>query len=62
LLGHHPLKITCAKCGKEYSLDYDPADLKRVSDWAGRIISAAQTAVNNSHPEGHPSYINLYEI
>lgn len=64
LHGHHPQKLQCATCGKEYSVDYNPADQVRVADFDKRLIDTAQKAINGDHSRDvpHRNFIHLYEI
>jgi hypothetical protein len=61
LLGHHQQKLHCATCSKEYSVDYNPTDMKRIADFEKRLLQAAQTAVDKSHPS-HTPYVDIREI
>jgi hypothetical protein len=61
LLGHHPQKMHCSVCGKEYSVDYNPSDMNRIPDFESRLLLAAQRAVDDSHPL-HSSYVKIQEI
>lgn len=61
LLGHHPQKVRCRICEKEYSVDYNPSDLGRVADFEWRLLLAAQEAVDNNH-ETHGIYVDIREI
>jgi hypothetical protein len=61
LSGHLPEKLKCAECGKEYSVDFDMADLYRIVDYAKKLAAAARRAVNESHP-AHGNYININEV
>lgn len=47
--GHLPERVKCATCGKEYSIDDNPADLNRIVDFANKLVVAARRAVNESH-------------
>ena len=64
LQGHHPQKLQCVRCGKEYSVDYNPADRDRVADFDKRLIDTAQEAINGDHSRDvpHRNFIHLYEI
>ena len=64
LRGHHPQKLQCVTCGKEYSVDYNPADQNRVADFDRRLIATAQKAINDDHSRDvpHRNFIQLYEI
>lgn len=61
LSGHLPERVKCADCGKEYSIDFDLADLNRIVDYANRLVVAAQRAINESHPV-HGNYVNVTQI
>jgi hypothetical protein len=64
LQGHHPQKLQCVTCGKEYSVDYNLADENRLVDFAKRLIATAQKAINDDHSRDvpHRNFIHLYEI
>jgi hypothetical protein len=64
LHGHHPQKLHCVTCGKGYSVDYNPADENRVTDFDRRLITTAQKAINDDHARDvrHRNFIQLYEI
>jgi hypothetical protein len=64
LQGHHPQKLQCVTCGKEYSVDYNLADENRLVDFAKRLMATAQKAINDDHSRDvpHRNFIHLYEI
>jgi hypothetical protein len=59
LRGHHPQKLQCVTCGKEYSVDYNPADQNRVADFDRRLIATAQKATNDDHRVMCPTATSL---
>ena len=61
LLGHHPERVRCSICEKEYSVDYNPSDSSRVKDFEHRLMLAAQSAVDHNHP-AHGIYVEVREI
>jgi hypothetical protein len=64
LQGHHPQKLQCVTCAKEYSVDYNPEDQNRLVDFDRRLIATAQKAINDDHSREvpHRNFIHLYEI
>jgi hypothetical protein len=61
LTGHHPRLLRCSECVKEYSVDYNPSDLGRIPTFEGKLLLAAQRAVDASHPQ-HPIYVDIHEV
>jgi hypothetical protein len=61
LNGHHPQVLRCSECGKEFSVDYNPADALRIANFQERLLEAAKHAVDASHPL-HPIYVDVHEV
>jgi hypothetical protein len=59
--GHLPDVLKCIDCGKEYTVDYNPADRNRIADFENRLRTAAQQAIDNSHPF-HGNYVEITEL
>jgi hypothetical protein len=61
LNGHHPQLPRCSECGKQYSVDYNPSDLGRISAFEEKLLLAAQRAVDANHPQ-HTIYVDIREV
>lgn len=45
---HLPQRVKCAQCDAEYSVDYEPNEVGRVENYAGKLLATAQQKVNES--------------
>lgn len=61
LTGHLPGRLKCSECGDEYTVDYDPQDANRISNFENRLRVAAQRKIDGEHPL-HGPFVSVLAI
>ena len=61
LTGHATRPVRCSVCSKEYFVDYNPSDLRRIATFEEKLLVAAQLTVDASHPL-HPIYVDIRKV